>query len=442
MRKTLLSAVIVVMFIFSALPLGVFAADFPDVEITHSNYDAIMHLTELGVIAGYDDGTFKPDREITRTEFCALMARTLGYNKETYVMTGVPFDDVSEGYWGMAYISFCYEKGLINGMGDGTFAPANKVTMGQAVKMAVCAVGKEPEALKNQGEKWYSGYMRVAEKYDLLDNTNQTAEENAVRQNVAQIVYNMVMTGLIEEEEELPEDSETDSGQADEDEQSEEKVLTELEKTYLKKDFSDVKVILIDPGHNYEGKDTGAENIELDVREEEITWLIADKLREELEELGYVVVMTREEMTDSIVNTSALESLQARVNMAHDVLADLYISIHCNTGGGSGIETYCFSLGGYAARLAGLVQDKVSDATGLYDRGVKTANFFVNKNTLMPSILVETGFMDNEKDMEVLTSGDGQRQIAVAIAEAVREYDMMEPIKRIVQEEEQNDEEA
>lgn len=435
MKKTLLTAVIVAIFIFSALPLGVFAADFPDVGKEHTNYDAIMHLTKLGVIAGYDDGTFKPEREITRTEFCALMARTLGYNQKTYAVTGVPFSDVNEGYWGAAYISFCYEKGLINGMGDGTFAPANKVTVGQAVKMAVCAAGKESEALKNKGEKWYSGYVKVAEKYDLLENINQTAEENAVRQNVAQIVYNMVMSGLVEDEEKINDDSKDEDSDNSENEPYEEEKLTELEKLYIKKDFSDVKVILVDPGHNYEGKDTGAENTQLGVREEEITWLIADKLREELEKMGYTVVMTREKMTDSIANTSTTESLQARVDLAHEVLADLYISVHCNMGGGSGIETYCFSLGGYAARLAELVQDKVSEATGLYDRGVKTANFFVNKNTLMPAVLIETGFMDNEKDMEILTSRDGQRQIAAAIAEAVREYDIMEPIQRAAQEE-------
>ena len=76
-----------------------------------------------------------------------------------------------------------------------------------------------------------------------------------------------------------------------------------------------------------------------------------------------------------------------------------------------------------------MVQDKASDYTGLYDRGVKTADFFVIKNTIMPSVLVETGFMDNEHDMEILASRDGQERIASAIAKAVREYDMMGPIE-------------
>ena len=136
--------------------------------------------------------------------------------------------------------------------------------------------------------------------------------------------------------------------------------------------------------------------------------------------------MTRKEMTDSVANTSVLESLQARVDMAHNALADLFVSIHCNAGGGSGVETYCFSKNSYAGALAELVQENITDCTDLYDRGVKTANFFVIQNTLMPAILIETGFIDSVRDIEILISGEGQSNIAEAIAEAICQYDEME----------------
>lgn len=418
----------------------VFASDFPDVEKSHLNYDAVTYLTELGVISGYDDGTFKPQREITRTEFCALMARTLGYKKDTYKVLDVPFSDVNKGYWGEPFISFCYEIGLINGMGDGTFAPAAKVTLEQAVKMAVCAIGKQSEALRVNGEKWYTGYAQVAGRYGLLTTVNQEFGENAGRGNVAQIVFNMVSTGLTNMPAEDGNDTNTgteedmDNNQSDETEGS---VADELEKpsippeiiaAYREKDFSDVKTILIDAGHNYSGKDTGAENPKYNAKEEVITFQIADKLKAELEFWGYNVVMTREKLTDSIANTSVNESLQARVDMAHEVLADLFISIHCNAGGGSGVETYCFTKTGYSGRLAELIQKSIAEGSDLYDRGVKTANFFVIKNTLMPTILVETGFIDSEKDIQILMSEEGQNQIAGAIASAIREFDLMDPI--------------
>ncbi len=420
-----------------------FASDFPDIEKSHLNYDAVTYLTGLGVIAGYDDGTFKPEREITRTEFCALMARTLGYNKESYTVLDVPFSDVNKGYWGEPFISFCFEIGLIDGMGDGTFAPAAKVTLEQAVKMAVCAIGKQDEALRVNGEKWYTGYAQVAGRYGLLTTVNQEFGENAGRGNVAQIVFNMVETGLTEMPTEDKNDTnseteeDTDNNQTDETEKPEEPVVDKVEKpsippeiiaAYREKDFSNVKTILIDAGHNYSGKDIGAENPKYNAKEEVITFQIADKLKAELEYWGYNVIMTREKLTDSIANTSVNESLQARVDMAHEVLADLFISIHCNAGGGSGVETYCFAKTGYSGRLAELIQNSIADGSDLYDRGVKTANFFVIKNTLMPTILVETGFIDSEKDIQILMSEEGQNQIAGAIASAIREFDLMDPI--------------
>ncbi len=427
--------------VFLGLTSSVFAAAFPDVPESHPNFDAISVLTEIGVIAGYEDFTFRPEREITRTEFCALMARTLGYDKETYIQADIPFGDVPEEYWGRGYISFCFEKGLINGMEEGVFAPADKVTVAQAVKMTVCAVGKNEEALLIKGEKWYSGYMAVAGENGLLKKMSQKADENAARSNVAQVVYNMLMSDAFNEQED--EENTENPGDSEREELSDEE-LSEIERVFAKKDFSDVKVILVDAGHNWRGKDIGAENLDYGIREEEITWQIADKLKERLEDMGYTVVMTREKMTDSIANSSVIDSLQARVDLAHTSFADLFISIHCNIGNGvgKGIETYCFQQGGYSARLAALVQDKVSDYTGLYDRGVKTSNFFVTKNTIMPSILVETGFMDNEHDIEILASRDGQEKIAEAIADAVWDYDMMEPLKIDVAEEENYDEEA
>jgi len=329
-------------------------------------------------------------------------------------------------------------------MGDGTFAPAAKVTLEQAVKMSVCAIGKQDEALRVNGDKWYTGYAQVAGRYGLLTMVNQDFGENAGRGNVAQIVFNMVETGLAK----MPAEDDNTETEPEEDpdnkpsDETEEPVGENVEKpsippeivaAYREKDFSDVKTILVDAGHNYSGKDIGAENLKYDAKEEIITWQIADRLRDELEYWGYNVIMTREKMTDSIANTSVNESLQARVDMAHEALADLFISIHCNAGGGSGVETYCFAKSGYSGRLAELIQDSIADGSDLYDRGVKTSNFFVIKNTLMPAILIETGFIDSEKDIRILMSEEGQNQIAGAIASAIREFDLMDPIVEEVQ---------
>lgn len=463
MKKTVTRILIIIILTVLCPQLTVAAKEFPDVPTRHPNYEAVSELTGLGVISGYEDGTFQPEREITRTEFCALMARILGCVKETYNVRNVPFSDVKRDYWGIAFISFCYERNLINGMGDGRFAPAEKVTMAQAVKMAVCAIGKESEAKRTSGPQWYSGYMKVAEKYGLLEGTDQLPDENAIRANVAQIVYNMANTGLVDIIEPPPPEDETDASennnsetQRPEDNEDDEVFetltpvnpddyqygephnipgivftdaeLEEIDAVFASKNYADVKVIVIDPGHNYSGKDIGARIDELDVREEIITWQIADRLCRKLKAKGYTVYMTRPNINDSIANVSVTASLQARVDYAHKMKADLFISVHCNMGGGTGSETYCYKTGGYGARLASLIQKNIKRSTGLYNRGVKTANFYVTKNTAMPSVLVETGFLDNEKDRELLLSEEGQNAIADVICNAVVEYDKMDPI--------------
>lgn len=424
LRKIVINALLSLC-ILSVLGANVFAAEFPDMPRTHKNYTAVESLVELGVIAGYEDGYFRPEREITRTEFCALMARTLGYSKDDYQLKELPFTDVKPGYWGEAYISFCFELGLINGMGDGTFLPADKVTMEQATKMTVCAIGREDEANSYIGEKWYSGYIVAAHNNNLYYKVDPILGQPAVRGDIAQMVYNMVESGLLEEDEE-----EEELLQPDEETVTEvDRISPEIREAFKNKDFSQVGTILIDAGHNYTGKDIGAENVELGLREEEITWGIADKLRKNLELMGYTVVMTREKETDSIGNTSVMDSLQARVDLGHESLADLFISIHCNAGGGAGTEVYCFRKGGYAGTLAAFVQEEITDRCDLYDRGIKTSNFFVIQNTLMPAILIETGFIDNQNDAEIISSEDGQWDIADAIADAVKKYDETEIIE-------------
>ncbi len=444
--------------IFSTVSVRALTTDFKDLPESHKHRSAVVELIKRGVVAGYEDGTFRPENEITRTEFCALLARTLGYDKDLYKPKKLPFSDVSADYWGNGFISFCYEEGLINGMGDGTFAPAAKVTVEQVIKMAVCAIGVQNEDRASEGEKWYDMYIRLAEKYELTHNVVVETATNAKRSGCAQMVYNVISTGLIEapetETEEEAEEETEDTSPDDENKtdnsavnKEEEKELTEEEKAeirqneiwdklFAEKDFSQVKTIVVDAGHNYKGKDTGARNEELDIHEEDITWQIADKLRALLEDNGYTVIMTRETGESSIANTSATDSLKARVRLAHEELADLFISIHCNIGGGSGAETYCFSTSSRAGYLAKLIQQNISKETELYDRGVKTSEFYVIKHTRMPAVLVETGFLDSERDIKIITSEKGQTQIAQAIADAVEVYAKsgIKPVTEEVQE--------
>lgn len=179
--------------------------------------------------------------------------------------------------------------------------------------------------------------------------------------------------------------------------------------------------IFIDPGHNHSGADTGAAGNGL--KEQDITYLIASKVKPILERCGIEVKLSRNAITDSLANNSVNASLSARTRMANDWGADLFVSIHCNAGGGTGTETYSYQAGiSSAYKLAQAVQKRMIEMVGLPDRGVKTKSLYVLHYTNMPAILVETAFIDHKNDAAVLGSETGQQAFAEAIARGICDY--------------------
>ena len=179
--------------------------------------------------------------------------------------------------------------------------------------------------------------------------------------------------------------------------------------------------IFIDPGHNHRGADTGAAGNGL--KEQDITYLIASKVKPILERCGIEVKLSRNAITDSLANNSVNASLSTRTRMANDWGADLFVSIHCNAGGGTGTETYSYQAGiSSAYKLAQAVQKRMVEIVGLPDRGVKTKGLYVLHYTNMPAILVETAFIDHKSDAAVLGSETGQQAFAEAIARGICDY--------------------
>ena len=192
-RRRYVAAVLTLALLLLMLPAQVFGLEFTDVPITASYYKAVDKLSNVGVIQGRGDGAFAPVDKTTRAEFCAFLARANGYNANYYQQKELPFPDVDSNSWAAPYISFCYENGYINGMLDGTFCPDDYVTDEQAVKMVVCSSRVGDESLSSVGPKWYSGYLNIAQKYNLLNDTKVRVNNSANRAFVAQVVYNAML---------------------------------------------------------------------------------------------------------------------------------------------------------------------------------------------------------------------------------------------------------
>ncbi len=154
--------------------------------------------------------------------------------------------------------------------------------------------------------------------------------------------------------------------------------------------------IFIDPGHNHAGGDLGA--VGNGLKEQDVTFFIAEKLKELCISCGHEIKMSRNKITDSVGKTVA-ESINTRCSLANSWKADLFISIHCNAGGGTGVETYVYSKNSAALPCAQQVQKQLSKNIGWADRGVKfRTDLGVLRGTSMPAMLVECGFIDNDSD--------------------------------------------
>jgi hypothetical protein len=92
---------------------------------------AVTSLAELGIITGYEDGSFKPDNQITRAEFAVVASR---FAKLSYT-TGIAFNDVPSTHWAAKDISSAFVKGWINGYSDGTYLPNRRITRAEVAKI-------------------------------------------------------------------------------------------------------------------------------------------------------------------------------------------------------------------------------------------------------------------------------------------------------------------
>lgn len=165
MRKVLL--LILIIFIFASS--SVFAADMETIQ---------RDLTKYTIITNYDIGT------INRAEAAKIIVTMLGIGE--CERTDTIFTDVPKEYWASGYINTAYQMGIINGHGDGTFKPQQKLTNEQFVKMLVCALGYEPAV----AGVYPTGYFMKATQLGITTGLDLVGTDVAKRSDAAIMVYN------------------------------------------------------------------------------------------------------------------------------------------------------------------------------------------------------------------------------------------------------------
>ena len=174
--------------------------------------------------------------------------------------------------------------------------------------------------------------------------------------------------------------------------------------------------VVIDPGHG--GPDSGAIGIG-GLRETDVVLDVSKIVTNILNKKGVKVKMTRTNEIDL--------DLGPRVSMANNTKADIFVSIHANASVGkkrniNGLETFYYS--GWKGRLlAEKIQKQIIKVSpGSPDRGVRRGRYFVIKQTNMPAVLVEIGFVTGKLDGSRLSKDMHRERVAYAIARGILEY--------------------
>ncbi|MED0658632.1 N-acetylmuramoyl-L-alanine amidase [Bacillus smithii] len=432
------------------------ATYFTDVGTTHRAAEEINYLAEKGIVTGTADHRFLPEKTVTRAEAAAMIGRALKLNG---TQRSTSFRDVPASSFASGYIQSAVEKGYLSGYSDGTFHPEKTLKRGEMALMinkafrfsSETTTGGAAETLMKLGIAEGKGdgtfglddpIIRADFAVFLARAMNPDFRVDPSNTNTAQFTqpfYVNVASNDVLNVRKGPSTNYAVIG-----------TLTRGTKVYAANKVNgwyyiksgsligyvngaylqstppsstgqydsrlSSQVIIIDPGHG--GTDPGA--IGYGLKEKDVVLDTGLRLKNILAKSPFQVKMTRS--TDTFI------SLQGRVDFAIKNKGNVFVSIHANSGGGTGSETYYWGGSGknpYKADsqlLASKIENRLHSAMGIPDRGVKNGDLHVLRENNMPAMLAELGFIDNPSDNAKLASATWRQKAANAIYLGLLDY--------------------
>ena len=200
MKKLLAMVLALVM----TLSLAVSASAFKDDKDVSADYaEAVAVLNGMDVFKGYEDGSFKPQGNITRAEVATIIYRiytgdVAKNDKSGLYSTYNKFSDMTGAGWAAGYIGYCANAELVKGYPDGTFKPSGKVTGYEVLAMILRAVGYDKNG-EFSGADWSLNVAKYAEQLGVLKNVAKTTNLGApaTRELVAEILFRAIQQPMV-----------------------------------------------------------------------------------------------------------------------------------------------------------------------------------------------------------------------------------------------------
>ena len=198
--KKFLSLVLALVMTMSLVTISAGAADFDDNgDIDYK--EAVDVISALGIVDGYSDGTFRPDGSLTRGAAAKIICNLiLGPTTASALSASTaPFRDVPTTNTFAGYITYCSQRGIISGYGDGTFRPTGTLTGNAFMKMLLGALGYDSSVEGYTGSNWTVSVIKQAVGIGLDDgNDNFLGSQPVTRQEAALYSFNMLNATMVE----------------------------------------------------------------------------------------------------------------------------------------------------------------------------------------------------------------------------------------------------
>ena len=157
--------------------------------------EAVDTLAALNIMTGNPDGSFAPNKTVTRAEMCRMIytIRSGGNDDaSSYAGMKTTFTDVADTAWYAGYVKYCQSVGIVSGRSDKIFDPNANVSGVEAALMCLRVMGYDPAKANIGGSNWSTTTIGLATENGLLDDVNCPITTGLPRQYAAQIMYNMI----------------------------------------------------------------------------------------------------------------------------------------------------------------------------------------------------------------------------------------------------------